>query len=82
MLLNQWVANDIIPGFKVRCRVIFNLFSGIGQPNIPGMPVTTPISLPGMPPITVSATLPYSTLEAIQSADPNNHKSASPVTAQ
>jgi hypothetical protein len=26
------------------------------------MPVTTPISLPGMPPITVSATLPYTTL--------------------
>jgi len=30
------------------------------------MPVTTPISLPGMPPITVSATLPYTTLEGLQ----------------
>lgn len=29
-------------------------------------PVTTPISLPGMPPITVSATLPLSTIEALQ----------------
>ncbi|XP_050429837.1 Golgi reassembly-stacking protein 2 isoform X2 [Adelges cooleyi] len=32
----------------------------------PGMPLTTPISLPGMPPITVSATLPYSALESLQ----------------
>jgi hypothetical protein len=31
-------------------------------PGIPGMPVTMPISLPGMPPITVSTTLPYTTL--------------------
>ncbi|XP_054258703.1 Golgi reassembly-stacking protein 2 [Macrosteles quadrilineatus] len=48
--------------------------SAITQPSIPGMPVTTPISLPGMPPITVSATLPYATLEAIQSTEPTNHK--------
>lgn len=54
--------------------------TGIGQPNIPGMPVTTPISLPGMPPITVSATLPYATLEAIQS-DQNNHKRVSSLSA-
>lgn len=54
--------------------------TGIGQPNIPGMPVTTPISLPGMPPITVSATLPYATLEAIQS-DQNNHKHVSSLSA-
>lgn len=53
---------------------------GIGQPNIPGMPVTTPISLPGMPPITVSATLPYATVEAIQS-DQNNHKHVSSLSA-
>ncbi|XP_075221040.1 Golgi reassembly-stacking protein 2 [Lycorma delicatula] len=38
-------------------------------PGIPGMPVTTPISLPGMPPITVSATLPYSTIEALSHQD-------------
>lgn len=31
----------------------------------PGMPLTTPISLPGMPPITVSATLPYSAIESL-----------------
>lgn len=30
------------------------------------MPLTTPISLPGMPPITVSATLPYSAIESLQ----------------
>ncbi|KAJ9596181.1 hypothetical protein L9F63_027196, partial [Diploptera punctata] len=41
-------------------------FSQPPAPNIPGMPVTTPISLPGMPPITVSATLPYNTLEGLQ----------------
>jgi hypothetical protein len=41
------------------------------QPGIyPGMPLTTPISLPGMPPITVSATLPYSAIESLQ----NEHK--------
>ncbi|KAB7493930.1 Golgi reassembly-stacking protein 2 [Armadillidium nasatum] len=34
-------------------------FSGPSpMPNIPGMPVTTPINLPGMPPITVSASIP------------------------
>lgn len=32
------------------------------QPTIPGMPFTTPINLPGLPPITVSATMPYNTL--------------------
>lgn len=32
----------------------------------PGIPLTTPISLPGMPPITVSATLPYSAIESLQ----------------
>lgn len=34
-------------------------------PSIPGMPVTTPISLPGMPPITVSATLPPESFQGI-----------------
>lgn len=36
-------------------------------PSIPGMPVTTPISLPGMPPITVSATLPAESFQGISS---------------
>ncbi|XP_016660369.1 Golgi reassembly-stacking protein 2 isoform X3 [Acyrthosiphon pisum] len=37
------------------------------QPSVySGMPLTTPISLPGMPPITVSATLPYSAIESLQ----------------
>ncbi|KAK7065330.1 Golgi reassembly-stacking protein 1 [Halocaridina rubra] len=37
------------------------------MPSIPGMPVTTPISLPGMPPITVSATLPPESFQGIPS---------------
>ena len=37
-----------------------------GLPTIPGMPVTTPINLPGMPPITVSATVPAAALQALQ----------------
>uniref|UniRef100_A0A146LRT4 Golgi reassembly-stacking protein 2 n=1 Tax=Lygus hesperus TaxID=30085 RepID=A0A146LRT4_LYGHE len=40
-------------------------------------PVTTPISLPGMPPITVSATLPLSTIEALQ----NEHQAGVAVSA-
>lgn len=37
-----------------------------GQPpTIPGMPLTTPLSLPGMPPITVSASVPFTTLEGL-----------------
>ncbi|GBP30477.1 Golgi reassembly-stacking protein 2 [Eumeta japonica] len=37
------------------------------QPPVPGggYPVVTPVSLPGMPPITVSATLPTSTVQQI-----------------
>lgn len=36
-------------------------------PPVPGgIPVVTPVSLPGMPPITVSATLPASTVQEIQ----------------
>lgn len=38
------------------------------MPSIPGMPVTTPISLPGMPPITVSATLPPDAFQSMQNA--------------
>ncbi|KAK3863751.1 hypothetical protein Pcinc_030507 [Petrolisthes cinctipes] len=37
------------------------------MPSIPGMPVTTPINLPGMPPITVSATLPPDSFQGISS---------------
>jgi len=40
-----------------------------GMP-ISGMPVTTPISLPGMPPLTVSAVLPPTTLPPSLSAPP------------
>lgn len=47
--------------------------SSFGQPPIQPQPITqgqsgpvvTPISLPGMPPITVSATLPVSTVQEI-----------------
>ena len=44
------------------------------QPSIPGMPLTTPINLPGYPPLTVSAALPFPTLESMQLAQqrPNN----------
>lgn len=35
---------------------------GVLQPSIPGMPLTTPINLPGMPPITVSASVPLNTI--------------------
>lgn len=35
-------------------------------PQLSGIPVVTPVSLPGMPPITVSATLPASTVQQIQ----------------
>ncbi|KAJ0180518.1 hypothetical protein K1T71_003922 [Dendrolimus kikuchii] len=34
-------------------------------PVIPGLPVVTPVSLPGMPSITVSATLPVATMQEI-----------------
>lgn len=37
------------------------------MPSIPGMPVTTPINLPGMPPITVRATLPPESFQGISS---------------
>nr|CAD7588411.1 unnamed protein product [Timema genevievae] len=53
----------------------YNLFDMIGHRgggglSIPGMPVTTPISLPGMPPITVSATLPLTALQGLQVGSP------------
>ncbi|XP_063225154.1 Golgi reassembly-stacking protein 2 [Bacillus rossius redtenbacheri] len=38
-------------------------------PTIPGMPLTTPISLPGMPPITVSASVPYTALQGVQGSE-------------
>lgn len=51
--------------------MINNVPPSANQINYPfnyqsGMPLTTPINLPGMPPITVSATLPIATLECLQ----------------
>ncbi|KAL1451358.1 hypothetical protein WDU94_005743 [Cyamophila willieti] len=42
-----------------------------------GQPLITPLSLPGMPPITVSATLPFSTLESIYSSSQQQHTTSS-----
>lgn len=50
--------------------------SNIIDTSFAGKAVTTPISLPGMPPITVSATLPLNTIEAIQ----NEKKASTTVT--
>lgn len=50
--------------------------SSIIDTSFAGKAVTTPISLPGMPPITVSATLPLNTIEAIQ----NEKKASTSVT--
>ncbi|XP_050717052.1 Golgi reassembly-stacking protein 2-like [Eriocheir sinensis] len=49
------------------------------MPSIPGMPVTTPINLPGMPPITVSATLPP---ESFQNISSNAQPSTQPQPVQ
>lgn len=46
--------------------LFFHLFFKYVTGVYSGMPLTTPISLPGMPPITVSATLPYSAIESLQ----------------
>ncbi|KAL0272334.1 UNVERIFIED_CONTAM: hypothetical protein PYX00_005349 [Menopon gallinae] len=53
--------------YPPRPAVNMGPFSGavspnLNQPTIPGMPFTTPINLPGLPPITVSATVPTTTL--------------------
>lgn len=49
---------------------------GPGQPpSIPGMPLTTPLSLPGMPPITVSASVPFTTLEGLHLAQQQQQQS-------
>lgn len=48
--------------FKWRNSDSMTFFTDVYQPTIPGMPFTTPINLPGLPPITVSATMPYNTL--------------------
>lgn len=54
-------ASGVVPSVV---RTATTLATSFPQPapGIPGMPVTMPISLPGMPPITVSTTLPYTTL--------------------
>lgn len=49
------------------------------MPSIPGMPVTTPINLPGMPPITVSATLPPESFQGIAS---NSQPTSQPQPVQ
>ncbi|KAJ9599802.1 hypothetical protein L9F63_026351 [Diploptera punctata] len=59
-------ASGVMPSVVKTANTLASSFSQPPAPNIPGMPVTTPISLPGMPPITVSATLPYNTLEGLQ----------------
>lgn len=43
----------------------FSQIAGNPSNGVQGVSVTTPISLPGMPPITVSATLPYSAIEGL-----------------
>uniref|UniRef100_A0A6M2DPI3 Putative golgi reassembly stacking protein grasp65 n=1 Tax=Xenopsylla cheopis TaxID=163159 RepID=A0A6M2DPI3_XENCH len=50
---NQSVGSVSMPSTNYSCN-----YQG-------GMPLTTPINLPGMPPITVSATLPIATLESL-----------------
>ncbi|PSN44501.1 hypothetical protein C0J52_09066 [Blattella germanica] len=59
-------ASGVVPSVVRTANTLATSFSQPPVPSIPGMPVTTPISLPGMPPITVSATLPYNTLEGLQ----------------
>ncbi|KAK7793272.1 hypothetical protein R5R35_006771 [Gryllus longicercus] len=68
-------ASGVVPSVG---RTATTLATSSSLTSIPGMPVTTPISLPGMPPITVSATLPFTALEGLQVA--NN--SSSPPTKQ
>lgn len=52
------------------------------EASIPGMPLTTPINLPGMPPITVSATLPYYTLEGLQVNPPTSNETSHVTISQ
>ncbi|XP_045593270.1 Golgi reassembly-stacking protein 2 [Procambarus clarkii] len=61
--LNQYYTSPIIPP-----PVPPPSFTATPMPSIPGMPVTTPINLPGMPPITVSATLPPESFQGIPSS--------------
>ncbi|XP_071516186.1 uncharacterized protein Grasp65 [Panulirus ornatus] len=67
--LNQFYSSQVVP-----TPVPPPTFTATPtMPSIPGMPVTTPINLPGMPPITVSATLPPESFQGI----PSNPQSAS-----
>lgn len=43
-------------------------------PMSTGLPVVTPVSLPGMPSITVSATLPVSTMQEIHQQQSQQHQ--------
>lgn len=57
----------------------FDMSSFAQQPIQPppistGLPVVTPVSLPGMPSITVSATLPVSTMQEIHQQQTQQHQ--------
>lgn len=52
-------APNLVPTFDM------SSFAPIQAPSLGGLPVVTPVSLPGMPSITVSATLPVSTMQEI-----------------
>nr|CAD7568713.1 unnamed protein product [Timema californicum] len=56
-------ASGVMPSMASSATTLATSGGGL---SIPGMPVTTPISLPGMPPITVSATLPLTALQGLQ----------------
>nr|CAD7448500.1 unnamed protein product [Timema bartmani] len=60
-------ASGVMPSMASSATTLATSGGGL---SIPGMPVTTPISLPGMPPITVSATLPLTALQGLQVGNP------------
>ncbi|XP_042218271.1 Golgi reassembly-stacking protein 2-like isoform X2 [Homarus americanus] len=73
-LVSQYYSSPVIPP-----PVPPPTFTGTPtMPSIPGMPVTTPITLPGMPPITVSATLPPESFQGIPS-NPQTTSQPQPV---
>lgn len=54
-------AQNLVPTFDMSS---FNQTTML-PPMTSGLPIVTPVSLPGMPSITVSATLPVSTMQEI-----------------
>ncbi|XP_041977178.1 Golgi reassembly-stacking protein 2 [Aricia agestis] len=56
------VPTNLVPTFDMST---FNQAPIQPPPLNPGLPIVTPVSLPGMPSITVSATLPVSTMQEI-----------------